>query len=114
MLTRYFHDINTRSFTDYLGLFSSDIRAHTDPQQLASGYRSTYDTDAELLALHRSDDGRPMAVLAFTSHQDAQDGPNGLTCTRWLIHLYLEPGPEAGGYVFGTAPPSYHARFSSC
>jgi hypothetical protein len=112
MLTRYFNDINNRDFNDYRLLFAQELRASLDPQQLASGYRSTTDSSAQLTTLAVTPDGRPAATVTFTSQQNAADGPDGETCTNWTLTFYLQT--EGNTTVFGPHPPGYKAQHSAC
>jgi hypothetical protein len=67
MLSRYFTDISTRNFADYLALFTPEMRATIDTRQLAAGYRSTQDSHARLASLAVGADGRPAATVTFVS-----------------------------------------------
>jgi cytoskeletal protein RodZ len=114
LLTRYFDDINERRFDDWLGLFTPEAQARLAGKDVAAGYRSTFDSDAWLEAVEVSTDGRPVAVVSFTSVQDPQDGPDNLGCSRWLLRMFLEPDESGTGYLIGVAPTSYHARYVAC
>jgi len=112
LLTRYFNDIDNRTFDDYIFLFSQDMRAELDPATLADGYRSTSDSGGRVTELGVVADGRTAATVTFTSHQDAADGPDGETCTNWTVKFFLQR--ESGGYVFGPHPSDYHALHVPC
>ena len=109
MLTRYFTDINQRTFDDYFSLFTPAKRTHLDP----GGYRSTTVSSAQLLALDTASDGRPGATVTFTSTQNPQDGPDGETCTHWTVMFFLEAQGD-GTYLFGVEPTNYGALYTAC
>lgn len=110
--TAYFLSINTRDFVTYRSLFTSEIQADLDLDQLAEGFRSTYDHDILLVDIEETADGRVAAWVDFTSNQDAADGPDGQTCTNWHIALFLQA--EAGRAVIGAPPPEYRADYWAC
>ena len=112
LLTRYFVSINERDFTTYRALFAADVRDDLDVDQLAEGYRSTYDSNVQLLALTDMPDGRVAARVRFMSSQDAADGPEGLTCTTWDIGLFLQSEQER--MVIGAPPEDYRATYRAC
>jgi hypothetical protein len=112
LVTRYIESVNTKDFATYRSLFTAAVRDTLDETSLAEGYRSTRDSDVQLLRLGDSGDGRTAAQLSFTSTQDAVDGPDGQTCTDWRITLFLEP--EAGRLAIGVAPSSYRAQYEAC
>jgi hypothetical protein len=113
LLTRYFTDINDRDFADYPSLFVDEISAKFSRAQLERGYRSTVDSNARLASLTTGADGRPAATVTFISRQDAADGPDGQTCTRWRVTFFLESAFN-GSYVFGRPSATYRARHSAC
>jgi hypothetical protein len=112
LLTRYFEDINDRNFVDYRLLFAEQLRANLDAGQLAAGYRSTVDSNAEITALTAAADGRQAATVTFTSRQDAADGPDGETCTHWTDVFYIQT--EGNTSVFGPHPDGYQPTHSAC
>ena len=109
MLTRYFTDINQRTFNDYSSLFTPAKRTHLDP----GGYRSTKVSSAQLLALDTASDGRPAATVTFTSTQNPEDGPDGETCTHWTVIFFPEAQGD-GTYLFGLEPTNYRALYTAC
>jgi hypothetical protein len=112
LVTRYVESINEKDFATYRSLFTAALQSTLDIDSLAEGYRSTHDSDVQLLQVGDSGDGRTAAQLGFVSTQDAVDGPDGLTCTVWAITLFLQP--EAGRLAIGVAPSGYRAQYRAC
>jgi hypothetical protein len=112
VLTGYFVSIEQRDFATYRSLFAAPIRTAMDPGKVARGYRSTRNADVRLVRLDDLGGGRAAAWVDFTSTQAAVDGPDGQTCTRWSIGLFLQP--EAGREVIGAPPSGYRATYRPC
>jgi hypothetical protein len=112
VLTAYFVSINDRDFTTYRSLFTQEIQAQLNLEQVAEGYRSTYDSGAQLLEIEDLADGRVAAWVEFVSTQDAAEGPDGQTCTVWSIGLFLQW--EGSRAAIGAPPEGYQASYYPC
>jgi len=112
VLTAYFQSINSRDFVTYRSPFTSAIQGQMSLEQLAAGYRSTYDSQVQLSQIDDLADGRVAAWVDFMSTQDAVDGPDGQTCTLWSIGLFLQA--EGGRVVIGRPPAGYQASYRAC
>ena len=111
-LTRRYIDINERNFDDYWKMYTPRYGAKFNRAQWAAGYRTTEICRISLTQLSTSADDSLEANVAFTSTQDAADGPNGQTCTHWKVGFFLQN--VRGGYLIDTPPPSYHAEYVAC
>jgi len=112
LVSRYFQAINTRDYQSYRDIHTAESQAALDPDTFRLGFESTEDSDAVVTTIGVQPDGQPTAEVTFTSHQNSVDGPNGDTCDRWSIILFLEPGGD--GYLIGSAPSTYHASHQAC
>lgn len=112
LVSRYFQAINTRDYQSYRDIHTAESQASLDPDTFRLGFESTEDSDAVVTTIGVQPDGQPTAEITFTSHQNSVDGPNGDTCDRWSIILFLEPGGD--GYLIGSAPSTYHSSHLAC
>jgi hypothetical protein len=113
LLVRHFTDIKERNFGDYFKLYTPKYRATLgDPAKVAEGYRSTEISDVRLTKLSTSGDGRPAATVTFTSKQDAIDGPDEQTCTRWTKGFFLRN--VGGKYLIDFPPTTYNIKYVAC
>ena len=113
LLDNYFSAINSRNYPAYRSLLVPRLRHSFTRQKFASGYRSTADSHEKLLSIFPAGDGDTVAAIAFTSHQNPIDSPNGLqACTRWHISIFLRPAGT--GFLIDQAPAGYHAAYSRC
>ena len=112
LLSRYFQAINTRDYQLYRDVHTADSQASLDPDTFQLGFESTEDSDAVVTTIGVQPDGRPTADVAFTSHQDSVDGPEGDTCDRWNVTFFLDP--DGDGYLIGAPPSTYHASHQAC
>lgn len=113
LLTTYFRSINARDFATYRSLYTADLQATMNLDNLAAGYRSTRDSGAQLVSLEDQPDRRLAARVDFVSTQDAADGPDGLTCARWSIAFFLQ-ADATGRWWIGRVPPGYRATHQGC
>lgn len=81
-------------------------------QNFRSGYRSTTDSAAMLIAVSQLGSGSVSAAVTFTSHQRPADSPTHTACTDWSIVFYLHQ--QGGHYVIGPAPAGYQAVDRRC
>lgn len=112
VVTTYVVSINDRDFATWVSLFTPAMQAEFDLDQLAAGFRSTHDSEVRLVSIEDLADGRVAAAVEFVSTQDAVDGPDGLTCTRWGIVLFLQV--DQGRLAIGRPPPEYQASYQAC
>jgi hypothetical protein len=111
--SQYFSAINSHSFQAYYSLLTPEVQRGLTAQSFSSGYESSTDSDETLVAITTAANGDTAANLTFTSHQSASQaaGHTG-TCTDWNITLFLES--NGTGYLDGTSPSSYHAKYKYC
>ena len=113
LLTRRYTDINERNFDDYWKMYTAEYSATLgDPAKVAEGYRSTMIKNIHLTQLSTLGDGRPAAMVTFTSKQDAADGPDGQTCTNWTVGFFLKN--VGGSYLIDKPPSTYNAKYDAC
>jgi len=110
LLTKYFAAINQRDYAAYRQLHTRTGRAKMSKTEFLNGFRSTHDDQVLLRELGTAEDGRLLAMVDFVSSQDASDGPNGQTCTQWIVGKFLEKegknlriGKSLSGYSTYTA-----------
>jgi hypothetical protein len=88
LLTTYFESINDQNFAQYQSLFVPSIqRMMTD---FGSGYAGTFDSGATLTQLVATGPHGLAATVAFISHQNPANSPDGASCDSWLITLFLK------------------------
>lgn len=112
LLSQYFQAVNTHDYQLYQDIHAADAQASLDPDSFRLGFESTEDSDAVVTVIGVQPDGQPTAEVTFTSTQNSVDGPNGDTCDRWDITLFLEP--DGDGYLITTPPSTYHASHQPC
>lgn len=88
LLTGYFTAINERDYTEYRNVVTRGARQ--TQAEFEKGYRTTNNSQVQLRELGIGEDGRLMATVDFVSTQDAADGPEGQTCTRWTVAKFFE------------------------
>jgi hypothetical protein len=111
-LNRYFHAINSHSYTAYQKLFSPSLRSGLSATTFSTGYGTTRDSAATLRSISVTTAGELEAAVSFTSHQQAANSPTNSTCTAWTISLYLSK--SGGRYVLQTPPAGYQPVSRSC
>lgn len=111
LLTSYFTVINNHDYESYQVLLTPAALATQTRKQFTNGFRSTVDSDITLLGLSTATDGRLLAQVSFVSRQNAEDGPDGQTCTRWTVGKFLEG--EGANLQIGKAL-SGHASHEAC
>jgi hypothetical protein len=62
----------------------------------SSALSTTQDRQVALLGVASAGSGVVDATVSFTSHQAAAQGPDGETCTHWVLRFRLDPAP--GGH----------------
>ncbi|WP_329002416.1 hypothetical protein OHA18_04780 [Kribbella sp. NBC_00709] len=90
LLTSYFTAINNHDYDSYQVLLTRAARATQSRKQFTDGFRSTVDSEITLVGLGTATDGRQLAQVSFVSTQNAEDGPDGQTCTRWTVGKFIE------------------------
>ena len=107
LFSRYLTAINKHDYYAYRTSFSHPVQSQSAFQ---NGYQTTVDSNATLTAVEIGSDGRPVATLAFTSHQARGDGPTqdpNQTCSKYQLPFLLDG--SAGRYridnVVSNHPP---------
>jgi hypothetical protein len=88
LLTTYFESINDQNFAQYQSLFVPSIQRMMT--HFGSGYASTFDSGATLTQLVATGPHGLAATVAFISHQNPANSPDGASCDSWLITLFLK------------------------
>jgi len=115
-LRRRYTDINNRNFDDYWKMYTPDyaktLGYPAKAPEVARGYRSTVVSNIHLTQLITQRDGRLAATVTFTSNQDAADGPDNQTCTKWTVGFSFKT--VSGVYLIDTPPSNYNANYDPC
>ena len=88
LLTTYFESINDQNFAQYQSLFVPSIQRMMT--HFGSGYAGTFDSGATLTQLVATGPHGLAATVAFISHQNPANSPDGASCDSWLITLFLK------------------------
>ncbi|GAA1534664.1 hypothetical protein [Kribbella lupini] len=112
LMTTYFTAINNHDYLTYQSQQTPAAQKLLTRPNFAVGFRSTVNSDVNLVSVTRTTDGRLLAKLTFTSNQDAADGPQGQTCTRWTVAKYLKGEPPT--LLIDKAPKSYKSTHTAC
>ena len=88
LLTTYFESINSQNFAEYQSLFVPSIQRTMS--HFGSGYAGTFDSAATLTQLVATGPHGLAATVAFISHQNPANSPDGARCDSWLITLFLK------------------------
>jgi hypothetical protein len=88
LLTTYFESINDQNFVQYQSLFVPSIQRMMT--HFGSGYAGTFDSGATLTQLVATGPHGLAATVAFISHQNPANSPDGASCDSWLITLFLK------------------------
>lgn len=88
LLTTYFEAINDQNFAEYQRLFVPSIQRMMT--HFGSGYAGTFDSGATLTQLVATGPHGLAATVAFISHQNPANSPDGASCDSWLITLFLK------------------------
>jgi hypothetical protein len=88
LLTTYFESINSQNFAEYQSLFVPSIQRTMT--RFGSGYAGTFDSGATLTQLVATGPHGLAATVAFISHQNPANSPDGARCDSWLITLFLK------------------------
>jgi hypothetical protein len=108
LLTAYFTAINNHDYDGHQAQLTRAARTNMSRQEFEKGYRSTVDSEITLVSLSTATDGRLLAQVSFVSRQDAADGPDGQTCTRWTLGKFLEG--QGTGLRIGKALSGHSSR----
>ena len=109
-LSRYYAAIKDRDYAAYAVLFVPGAVPDT-AGQFRSGYRSTTDSDVELVSISSSGNGLAASVT-FRSHQGAATSITHTACTAWGITFYLQA--DGSSYLIGSPPAGYQASYQPC
>ncbi|GAB2565020.1 hypothetical protein [Kribbella endophytica] len=112
LLTTYFAAINNHDYLTYQSQQTPAAQKLLTRPAFATGFRSTVNSEVNLLSITPTTDGRLLAKLTFTSTQDTADGPQGQTCTQWSVSKYLKGEPPT--LLIDKAPKSYKATHKPC
>ncbi len=112
LLSTYFRSINNHDYITYQSQQTPAAQALLKRSQFAIGFRSTVNSEITLLSITPTADGRLLAKVAFTSNQDAADGPEGQTCTRWTVGKFLKG--ELPTLLIDKAPKGYKSTHKAC
>jgi hypothetical protein len=88
LLTTYFESINDQNFAEYQSLFVPSIQRMMT--HFGGGYAGTFDSGATLTQLVTTGPHGLAATVAFISHQNPANSPDGASCDSWLITLFLK------------------------
>ena len=88
LLTTYFESINDQNFAQYQSLFVPSIQRMMT--HFGAGYAGTFDSGATLAQLVATGPHGLAATVAFISHQNPANSPDGARCDSWLITLFLK------------------------
>jgi hypothetical protein len=88
LLTTYFESINDQNFAQYQSLFIPSIQRMMT--HFGTGYTGTFDSGATLTQLVTTGPRGLAATVAFISHQNPANSPDGVSCDSWLITLFLK------------------------
>jgi hypothetical protein len=110
-LSQYFAAIKNRDYAAYAVMFVSGAVPDKTAGQFRNGYRSTTDSDAELVRLSASPAGLAASVT-FRSHQSAAASVTHTACTSWGITFYLQA--NGSSYLIGPPPAGYQASYHPC
>jgi hypothetical protein len=111
LLTTYFRAINDHDYLAFQALQTSAGQALLTSSEFATGFRSTVNSEVNLLSLTPTSDGRLLAKVTFTSNQNAIDGPQHQTCTKWTVGKYLKDDPPL---LIDKAPKGYKSTHQAC
>jgi hypothetical protein len=110
-LASYFAAIKSRNYSAYAALFVPGAVPDKTAAQFRTGYRSTSDSDVELVSLSASSAGLAAAVT-FRSHQSSATSITHTACTDWGITFYLQT--DGISYLIGAPPAGYRASYQPC
>ena len=106
-LTQYFAAINDHDYQAFSSLFEPRASPVQSDGAFRSGYRTSRDAGARLVALGRAAGGKWAASLTFDSQQDPAVSASRAGCTTWGVTFYLVP--VGTSYLIGPPPPGYQA-----
>jgi hypothetical protein len=111
LLTSYFTAINGHDYAAYKKVHTKALRSDMTEGEFTKGYKSTQDSEIVITDLGTGPDGRLMASVTFTSTQNATDGRDKQTCTKWTVGKFLQR--EGSAYRIGQGLKGF-ADYSSC
>lgn len=112
LLSAYQESINSGDYSTYISLFTPSVQTNLDLTQVAEDYSTTWTSDFQLTYIEELADGRTASWVDFVSTQASSKGPDGQTCTRWSIGLFLER--DSVGLAIGSPPEDYQAFYEAC
>jgi hypothetical protein len=112
LVNRYFAAINALDYQAYLSLLTPQEQHNVTATQFASTHQSGFDSNETITGISAAD-GKVVAQVTFTSHQNPVDSVDGAQpCTDWQILLFLVQNGR--GYLIDQPPPGYHPSHSAC
>ncbi len=111
-LTQYFAAINDHDYQAFSSLFEPGASPVQSDAAFRSGYRTSRDSGARLVALGQTAGGEWAASLTFNSQQDPAVSATHTACTTWGVTFYLVP--VGTSYLIGPPPPGYQASALPC
>jgi hypothetical protein len=112
LLTTFFTAINRHDYDTYQSQQTPAAQRLLTRPAFTKGFRSTLNSEVNLLSLTPTTDGRLEAKLTFTSTQAAADGPQRQTCTHWSVSKFLKG--DSPTLLIDKAPKSYKATYETC
>jgi hypothetical protein len=105
--------INAHDYAGYMAMLTPQEQQDWTAGLFGWGFQTTTDSGGTLTGISTAADGRTVAAVTFTSHQDpAVSVTRNQACTTWHILLFLEP--HGSGYLIGEPPPGYTASYAPC
>lgn len=91
-LAAYFDAIDSRDYDAYRAVLTNTEDRIISEDQFETGYRSTRNSDVRVTGASHDEEGGILASVAFRSHQDARDSPDGTsTCLDWVVAFPMVP-----------------------
>jgi hypothetical protein len=89
-LTTYFESIDSGQYQAGYAVLAPSEQATISEAKFAADDSTTQDTAVTITAAQPAGAGAETVTVSFTSHQAAQEGPNGDTCDMWDLNYALE------------------------
>jgi zinc ribbon protein len=94
-LAAYFGGIDIRNYMQAWDAYAPALQAAFPFQSFSGDLSTTQDSQVVVQSIQHEPNGDIDATVSFQSHQAAQDGPNGETCTNWSLDYQLVPSSTA-------------------
>lgn len=113
VLFDYFDGINRSDYERAYRQLSSERRGRLTLERFIDEQETSYVTGVVVLGTRREGDNL-RAVTTFTSYQEPQFGPDGLTCAFWVLDYEFVPEGEHGWSIAASAEVEGQPRFEPC